>query len=397
MSTKIPAKEISFATKLIHAGEKPDPATGSVAPILVRTKTYAQYNIGEKGAYEYSRAKNPTRDILEEKIAGISGANYATVFATGLAAEASLFLTLKPGDRILCPHEVYGGTVRLFRNILSPLGIHADYVDWSDHDAVRKAITPQTKYLWIETPTNPSLHIIDLEFVQKLSKEKNIPWIGDLTFAPPCSLNAFDYGAYAVVYSLSKYFGGHNDILGGAIVTNERELDQKLRLVQKSVGAILAPDECYRVIQEVKTLDLRWKHTSSSAQTVAEWLSDKERAIYIAKVLYPGLQNHPGHDIAKKQIKNGFGSTLSFVLKETNLEKIKAFVKAATDTGLIVFGESLASPETLLAYPPTMSHGALTQEERNKLGITDGFFRLSVGFEDPEDIIKALDRAFEVL
>lgn len=384
----------AFSTKLIHAGEAPDLQTGSVAPILVRSKTFAQYGIGEKGQYEYSRAKNPTRDILEEKIARISGGNYATVFATGLAAEASLFLTLKAGDRILCCNEVYGGTVRLFRNILTPLGIHADFVDWANRDAVYKAIKPETKYFWIETPTNPSFNIIDLEFVQKVSKEKNIPWIGDLTFAPPCALNAFDYGAHAVVYSLSKYFGGHNDILGGAIVTNERALDQKLRLVQKSVGAILSPDECYRVIQEVKTLDIRWKHTSNTAQIVAQWLVSNK---HVAKVLYPGLPTHPGHLVAKQQIKNGFGSTLSFVLKEENLEKIKAFVKAAIATKLITFGESLASPETLLAYPPTMSHGSLTKDEREKLGITDGFFRLSVGFEDAGDIIDALETAFGVL
>jgi cystathionine beta-lyase/cystathionine gamma-synthase len=386
--------EHSFSTKLVHAGEKPDPQTGAVAPILVRSKTFAQINIGEKGVYEYSRARNPTRDILETKIAGISGGKYATVFATGLAAEASLFLTLKPGDRILCPSEIYGGTVRLFRNILTPLGIHADYVDWNDHDAVRNAIRPETKYFWIETPTNPSFHIIDLNFVKKLSEKTKIPWIGDLTFAPPCALNAFEYGAYAVVYSLSKYFGGHNDILGGTIVTNDKTFDDKLRLVQKSVGAILSPDECYRVIQEVKTLDIRWKHTSASAQTVAEYL---EHSKYVEKVLYPGLKKHKNHLIAKQQIKNGFGSTLSFILKETKLEKIKKFVKAATDTGLIVFGESLASPETLLAYPPTMSHGSLTREERLKLGITDGFFRLSLGFEDPNDIISALETALDTL
>jgi cystathionine gamma-lyase len=387
-------KQHAFSTKLIHAGESPDLETGAVAPILVRSKTYAQYGIGEKGQYEYSRAKNPTRDILEEKIANISGGQFATVYATGLAAEASLFLTLKPGDRILCPHEIYGGTVRLFRNILAPLGIQADFVDWSCPELVYKAIRPETKYLWIETPTNPSFQIIDLEFVKKVSKEKNIPWIGDFTFAPPCALNAFKYGAYAVVYSLSKYFGGHNDILGGAIVTNERSLDEKLRMVQKSVGAILSPDECYRIIQEVKTLDLRWKHTSNSAQVVAEWLIQNKN---IDKVLYPGLVNHPNHLIAKHQIKNGFGSTLSFTLKEQKIEKIKLFVKAVIDTKLIIFGESLASPETLLAYPPSMSHGSLSKEEREKLGITDGFFRLSVGFEDPQDIISAMETAFDVL
>jgi len=385
---------MKFSTKGIHAGEKPDAQTGAVAPILVRTKTYHWPSFDSDPVYKYSRGKNPTRSILEEKLAGLEDTGgkqcYATVFASGVAAEACLFLTMKPGDHILFSQEIYGGTYRLIETVLAPFGLTADYVDFDDEEKVKSLIQPTTKYLFVETPTNPSLHIVDLEQVGKLSKKYGIPLVVDATFAPPVTTNSFAYGSEIVIYSLSKYFAGHNDAIGGAIVTTDKALDDKLRFSQGAIGAILSPDECYRIIQGIKTLDLRYRRASESAQIVAEYLA---RHGAIEKVFYPGLLIHKGYEIAKKQMTAGFGSVVSFVLKDESHETARHFVDTLIEGGLITYGESLASPETILAYPPLMSHKSLGEEVRQELGITKGFFRLSLGLEDAEDIISQLENA----
>jgi cystathionine beta-lyase/cystathionine gamma-synthase len=383
-----------FATKLIHAGEAPDPITGAIAPVLVRTKTFRQPEFGVESAWQYSRGKNPTRTILEEKLASLVGGGKATVFGSGDAATTMLLLTFKPGDHIIACEELYGGTVRLLDQLFANFGIETTYLNVHDEQAVREAQRPGTKAVLVESPTNPKLGIIDLGKVGELAHSLGLKFITDLTFAPPCTTDPYEYGADVIIYSLSKYFAGHNDVIGGAIVTRDEELDARLRWLQWSVGACLSPDECYRVIQEIKTLNLRWQRVSSSALEIAKHLQGKPE---IAKIYYAGLKTHEDHEIAARQMKNGFGAALSFRLRANDKELLKQFVDKVQSSGVIVFAESLASPETILAHPATMSHRSLTPERRKQLGISDGFFRLSVGFEEPADIIGALEEGFEIL
>lgn len=386
-------KNQAFSTLAVHAGEEPDKSTGSIAPILVRTKTFAQ-KFGVDAEFQYSRGKNPTREQLANKISALENGKYTTLYASGIAAEATFFFSLSPGDHLLCCQEVYGGTYRLLEEIMRRFGITADYVDFSTEESIIAAIKPNTKYLFIETPTNPSLHIVDLELVSKVSKKTGVPFVVDGTFAPPCTTRALDYGAAVVIQSLSKYIAGHNDVLAGAIITNDAALHEKFFFLFRTIGAILSPDECYRVLQNVKTLPMRWNRVCESTQMVAEYLTTVP---YVKKVFYPGLKSHPGHDIAKKQMKNGFGGLLSFELKDEYHNSIKKFVDGVTENSPIVHAESLASPETILAYPPIMSHKSLPKYVRLELGISDGFFRLSIGFEDPIDIINGLEQGFKAL
>lgn len=387
-------KNWGFATKLVHSGEAPDKETGAVAPILVRSKTFSQKEFGLASEFQYSRGKNPTRKKLEEKLEELEGGGHATVFSSGVAAETAFFLTLSPGDHILCCQELYGGTYRLLDQLLSRFCISFDCVDFTDEKAILAGIKQNTKYLFVESPTNPSFHIIDLELVNKISKKTGIPFVVDATFSPPCCTRAFEYGAETIIHSLSKYIAGHNDVIGGAVITKNEKIHEKLLFLDKTIGAILSPDECYRILQEVKTLDLRWKRSSETALTVATFL---QKQTQIEKVLYPGLETHPGHETAKKQSNGGYGAALSFVVKNTNFTDLKKFVDTLRENAPIIYGESLASPETILAYPPLMSHKSIPEETRESLGITDGFFRLSVGFEDPKDIIHGFEIALRIL
>ena len=383
-------KNNNFDTLLVHAGEAPDPQSGAVAPILVRSKTFAQAEFGGDPTYQYSRGRNPTRDKLEEKLAALEGSHpgaMASVFASGIAATAAFFLALSPGDHVLCCQEIYGGTFRFLDQFARRFGITFDFVDFGDEETIRRNIKPNTKYLFVETPTNPSLHIIDLALVDRISKSTGIPYTVDATFSPPCTTQAFDYGAETIIHSLSKYIAGHNDIIGGAVITKNKNLYAKLMFAQRTLGAILSPDECYRVLQEVKTLSLRWNRVSESALIVAQFL---EQQPAIKKVFYPGLVSHPSHAIAAAQMKNGFGGVVSFELNENKFDNLKKFVDTVRANSPIVYAESLASPETIIAYPALMSHKSLPRDVRLSLGISDSFFRLSLGFEDSQDIIAGL-------
>lgn len=382
-----------FATQAVHAAEAPDPVTGSVAPTLVRSKTFAQ-TFGVDQTFQYSRGKNPTRYQLEQKLADLDGAAYATAFSSGVAATAAFLLTLNPGDHILCCQEIYGGTFRLLEQVFRKFGITADYVDFSNEASILAGIRPNTKWLFVETPTNPSLHIIDLQLVSAISQREKIPFIVDATFSPPCSTLPIKFGASVVLHSISKYIAGHNDVIGGALITNDAGLHEQFSFQQKASGAILSPDECYRALQGVKTLHLRWEQVSRSALYIAKAL---EHQLGTGNILYPGLKTHPSHSIAASQSSNGFGGVLSFRLDVSQVNHIKAFIDEVTSAGTIIYGESLASPETILAYPPSMSHKSLPREIRLSLGISDGFFRLSVGFEDPDDILEDLNRGFSLL
>jgi cystathionine beta-lyase/cystathionine gamma-synthase len=382
-----------LGTKLVHGGEAPDPLTGAIAPVLVRSKTFQQPVFGVESKWQYSRGKNPTRSILERKLESLVGDGQATVFGSGDAATTMFLLTLKPGDHLVCCKELYGGTIRLLDQLFADFGVKTSYVDVEDINQIRKVQTKRTVAIWVESPTNPKLGVVDLAKVGRNARELNLRFIADLTFAPPCTTDPFEYGVETIIYSLSKYFAGHNDVIGGAIVTRNKELYDRLVWLQWSVGAVLSPDECYRVIQELKTLELRWARVSQSAQTIAQYLQTHPK---VQQVYYPGLTDHPGHEVIKKQMKNGFGSALSFDLESSDLNLIRQFVDILQNSGLIVFGESLASPETILAHPASMSHRSLTQKQRDGLGIGDNFFRISIGFEDPADIIHALDQGLEV-
>lgn len=382
--------KLSIQSLAVHGGEIPDPATGAIAPILVRTKTYKQSEFGKDAPWQYSRGKNPTRSILEEKLAIMEGDGQATVFSSGTAAMAMFFLSLDAGDHIIFCNETYGGTARLVNTYFKKLRLKASYVDFDDLEAVKKHITPNTKYFYVETPTNPSLNIIDLNKINKLSLETGIPYVADMTFSPVCCTRAFEYGAESVIHSLSKYFAGHNDALAGVVVTKNNSLYESLQAKQRNFGAILSPDECYRVIQGSKTLSIRWSQVSNTAQMVAEFLVQQPE---IKKVFYPGLTSHPNHATAVKQMKNGFGSVISFVLHNTTNSVLEEFVTNIQKGGVITYAESLASPETILSYPANMSHASIDKNARDKLGIVDGFFRLSVGLEDPHDILNAIKQA----
>lgn len=383
-----------LGTRLVHGGERPDPLTGAVAPPLYRTKTFRQPQLGTEAKWQYSRGKNPTRTILQNKLEVLAGNGQATVFGSGDAATTMFLLTLRPGDHLLLCKEVYGGTYRLIDQLFDRFGIASDFVDFSDESAVKKAITPRTKYFWVESPTNPSLHITDLAAVGELSRETGIPYVADLTFAPPCTTDPFEYGADTVIYSLSKYFGGHNDVIGGAVITRDKALHEQLCWLQWSVGAVLSPDECYRIIQELKTLELRWGRISATAQMVAEVLAGHKN---VERVLYPGLPNHPGHALALRQMKHGFGGVVALDVGTCELADLQRFVQGIEENGTVILAESLASPETILAHPATMSHRSVPAAVRHELGIGPGFFRLSVGFEDPADIIAALEKGLEAL
>jgi cystathionine beta-lyase/cystathionine gamma-synthase len=388
-------KKQHFSTLAVHAGEAPDPITHAVAPTLVRTKTYAQ-TFGVEQKFQYSRGHNPTRAQLEEKLAALENAKYATTFASGVAATHAFLSTLSPGDHIICSHEIYGGTYRLLEQVFSRYGITADYQDLNQLTADSLVIKPNTKYFLAETPTNPSLHIVDLAKLGELSKQTGIPFAVDSTFSPPCATRPIDYGAQVVIQSLSKYIAGHNDVIGGALITNDVQLNDQFFFQLKAVGAVLSPDEAYRILQESKTLELRWKHVSQTALYIAQFLTHQPQ---ISRVLYPGLATHPGHATAFKQTKGGFGGVISFELNPRYQQEasLKKFIDQASLSGLITYGESLASPETILAYPPQMSHKSLGAEVRKSLGISDGFFRLSVGFEDAQDIEETLAEALNIL
>lgn len=362
------------------------------APVLVRSKNYHWPGLDADPKYKYSRGSNPTRTELEDVLVSLEKHTetlHAATFASGLGAEAAFFLTLSPGDRVLLCDEIYGGTYRLFHSFLNRFDVHCDFADLNDIEQAKKKITKDTKYIFVEPLSNPSLSVTNLETVAKLSKETGIPFVVDNTFCPPPALYAFEYGAHAIIYSLTKYFGGHADAVGGAVITKDSTLNEKLRFQQSTLGATLSPDECYRFIQGIKTLPIRWRRVSDTALQVAEWLSKQPS---ISKVLHPGLPSHKDFELAKKQFKKGIGSVISFEIK-TDPRK---FVDAIIDETNIVFGESLSSPETLLCYPALMSHKSIPEAERLALGITDGFFRLSVGFEDVEEIIGGLKKGLEV-
>jgi cystathionine beta-lyase/cystathionine gamma-synthase len=377
-------KKLGFATRAIHAGQEPDPLTGSVTVPIYPTSTYVQQGIGEHKGYEYSRVSNPTRARLEENLAALEGGVAARVFASGMAAINAVVCMLKSGDHMVCGNDLYGGTPRLFNQVMADFGLEFSYVDTSDAENVERALRKNTRFVYVETPTNPLMRLSDLAAISAICRRKKVDLVVDNTFMSPYFQRPIALGADMVVHSTTKFLNGHSDGLGGVVVCARQEHAEKLAFLQKAAGAILSPFECWLVLRGVKTLAARMEIHDRSGRIVADFLSKHKR---VKAVFYPGLADHPHHALAKKQM-TGFGAMITF---ETGSQKnANKMLKALRVCSL---GESLGGVETLISHPATMTHAALGEKGRKAIGITDGMVRISVGIEDVDDLVEDLDQA----
>ncbi len=379
-------KGMGFATRAIHVGQEPEPATGAVTVPIFATSTYVQEELGKHKGYEYSRVSNPTRTRLEQNLAALEGGVAARVFASGMAATNALCTMMQAGDHIVCSHNVYGGVPRLFNQILVNFGLEFTYVDTSDLGAVERAIRKNTRYVYVETPTNPLMTISDIAAIAKICHaRKGVELVVDNTFMSPYFQHPIALGADMVLHSTTKFLNGHSDGLGGVLVCTKPEQAEKLAFIQKSAGAIMSPFECWLVLRGVKTLAVRMKQHDESGRKVADFLNTQKK---VKKVFYPGLPEHPQHELALRQM-SGFGSMITFDLGSMgNAKKMLKRVK-----GTLSLGESLGGVETLISHPATMTHAALGEQGRKAIGLSDGMVRISVGIENVEDIIADLDEA----
>ena len=379
---------MKFSTKAIHAGQEPEPTTGAIMTPIFQTSTYVQEGLHKHKGYEYARTQNPTRTALEECLAALENAKYALSFGSGLAAEGNIMSLLSSGDHVVCGDDVYGGTYRLFEKVWKRYGISFDFVDASDASKVAKAIKPETRLVWLETPTNPLLRLCDIKAVADVVKNDKTAKIKpalvvDNTFASPYLQNPLDMGADIVVHSVTKYLGGHSDVVGGAVMCNRDDLYETLKYHQNAVGAVPGPFDCFLVLRGIKTLAVRMEAHQKNAMAVAQYL---EKHPLVEKVMYPGLPSHPHHELAKKQMR-GFGGMVSFVIKGGE-EGARQFLGT---TKLFSLAESLGGVESLMCHPVSMTHGSIPKEERDARGVVDALIRLSVGIEDQDDLIKDLE------
>lgn len=379
---------MKFGTKVIHAGIEPDPATGAIMTPIYQTSTYAQESIGKHKGYEYARSKNPTRSALETNLAALENGGKAICFGSGMAAIAAIVQTLNPGDEIISTNDLYGGTYRLLTKVFERFGIKTHFVGMTDPANLENYINEKTKLIWIETPTNPMLNIIDIEAVCHIAKKHGIRTCVDNTFASPYLQNPIDLGADVVMHSATKYLGGHSDVVHGAVICKDEDYAKELSFIQNAAGAIPGPQDCFLLLRGIKTLHLRVQRACDNARAIAEFLNahDKVKAVY-----YPGLASHPGHAIAKRQMRD-FGAMLSFSLKEDTTE---AAAKVLEKTHYFTCAESLGGVESLIGHPVTMTHASIPREQRLAIGITDSLIRMSVGIEDVEDLIADLKQALE--
>ncbi|MGJ3235083.1 cystathionine gamma-synthase [Marivirga sp.] len=375
-----------FGTKAIHAGIEPDPATGAIMTPIYQTSTYVQSAPGKHKGYEYSRSQNPTREALEKSIAALENADYGHCFASGLAAIDAIIKTLKPGDEVISTNDLYGGTYRIFTKIFQDFGIHFHFINMTDVSTIEKHISEKTKLLWVETPTNPMMNIIDIKGVAEISKKHNITLAVDNTFSTPYLQNPLDLGADLVMHSLTKYIAGHSDVIMGAIATNDKKLSEKLAFIQNASGAVPGPQDCFLVLRGIKTLHLRMQRHCENGAAVANFLKSQPK---VDKVFWPGFKSHPNHDIASSQMHD-FGGMISFSLKENTTEAATEVLKKFE---LFTLAESLGGVESLSGHPATMTHASVPKAERDKVGLSDSLIRLSVGVEDVEDLIHDLKQA----
>ena len=377
---------IKFDTKTVHAGIKPDKETGAILPPLHQTATYVLEEVGKDKGFDYTRSANPTRQMMEEHLAALDGGKYGIAFASGMSAVDSCLKFLKSGDHVVCSDNVYGGIFRHFNQVLVNYGLEFTYVDSSNFENVENAIRPDTKLIWIETPSNPLLKITDLEAVGAIAKKHNILFSVDSTFATPALLRPLEFGADLVMHSISKYISGHNQLIGGIVITNREDLAEYLQFIQKTIGAVPSPFNCWLTLLGVKTLALRMKKHNENAMAIAEYLEENSK---VATVAYPGLSTHPNHSVAKEQM-SGFGGMISFELSGG----IQAGKTLMHSVRLAQLAESLGAVETMITHPITMTHGDLPKDERIARGLTDGLVRISVGIENVDDIIADLKQAF---
>jgi cystathionine beta-lyase/cystathionine gamma-synthase len=371
-----------FATRAIHAGQEPDPATGAVTVPIYQTSTFAQAAVGEHKGYEYARTGNPTRTALEEALAALDGGAHALAFASGLAAETTLMLTLAAGDHVICGDDVYGGTFRLFDKIFTRFGLTFDYIDTSDPDRVEAAIRPQTRMIWLETPTNPLLKLADIAAIASLARPRGIVTVVDNTFASPYFQRPLDLGADVSLYSTTKYMGGHSDVVGGAVVLSNQELFQQLKFLQNAAGGVPGPFDCWLVLRGLKTLAVRMRAHEANAMAIAKFLAEHPA---VEQVIYPGLPDHPQHGLARHQMC-GFGGMISLVLRGGEA----AAREMVARTRLFTLAESLGGVESLIELPAAMTHASVAG---SLLEVPAGLVRLSVGIEEQDDLIADLEDA----
>lgn len=378
---------MKFATKVIHAGIEPDPSTGAVMTPIFQTSTYVQTAPGVHKGFEYGRTQNPTRDALQKNLAALENGTDAVCFASGLAATDAIIKMLESGDEILSINDLYGGTYRLMQTVYKPFGLKSRFVDMGDLKKFEKQLKKETKLIWLETPTNPMLKIVDIKAICKIAKKHGVKVCVDNTFASPYLQNPLDLGADIVLHSATKYIGGHSDSVMGVVVTKTAEIADKLRFIQNASGAVPGPMDCFLMLRGIKTLHLRMERACKNAAKIAKYLKGHPK---VNHVYYPGFKDHPGHKIAKSQMRN-FGGMVSFDLQEDTVEDA---TKVLSNTKLFILAESLGGVESLIGHPSSMTHASIPREERLKVGLTDSLIRLSVGVEDIDDLIEDLEKAF---
>ena len=378
---------MKFNTKVIHAGVEPDSATGAIMTPIYQTSTYVQQEIGKHKGYEYSRTGNPTRAALESSIAQLENGKYGACFGSGLAAIDCVIKMLKPGDQVISTNDLYGGSYRIFKTIFEKYGIEFHFVDMLNVDNVKAKINDNTKLIWIETPTNPMMNIIDIKAIADLVQGSDVIVGVDNTFATPYLQTPLDLGADIVMHSVTKFLGGHSDVVMGALVTKDDNIAEEMYRIQNSSGAVCGPMDSFLVLRGIKTLHLRVQRHSENGKIIAEFLQSHP---LVDKVYWPGFESHPNHNVAKSQM-SGFGGMVSFTLKGDSLDKAK---KIVSKTKLFTLAESLGGVESLIGHPSTMTHASIPREERLKSGVKDSLIRLSVGVEDASDLVKDLENSF---
>lgn len=379
-------KNHKLATKLIHAGVEPDPTTGAIMTPIYQTSTYVQAAPGDHKGYEYARTQNPTRTVLQNALAAIENGEYALCFGSGMAATDAVAKLLMPGDEVIVANDLYGGTYRIFTKVFALYGIKFHFIDMSNAENIRGYINGNTKMIWTETPTNPLLNIVDIEACAKIAKEHKLLLVVDNTFASPYLQNPLDWGADIVLHSATKYLGGHSDVVHGALIMKDAALEEKLRFIQNSCGAVPGPHDCWLVLRGIKTLHVRMQRHCENGEKIANYLRNHPK---VGKVYWCGFEDHPNHDVAKKQMR-GFGGMMSFTLKDDNMDAAMDVLKK---TQLFSLAESLGGVESLIGHPASMTHGSIPREERIKNGLVDSLIRLSVGIEDVDDLIADLAQA----
>lgn len=379
---------MKLATKFIHAGAEPDPSTGAIMTPIYQTSTYVQSAPGQHKGFEYARSQNPTRKALEEAYAIIENGKHGLAFSSGVAATDAVIKLLQPGDEVIAANDMYGGTYRLFTKVFEKFGIKFQYVNMQDTESIKPYINTNTKLIWLETPTNPLMNIVDIEAVSAIAKPKNILVCVDNTFASPYLQNPLDLGADIVMHSATKYLGGHSDVIQGCLVMNDNALREKLYFLQKSCGAVPGPMDCFLVLRGIKTLHVRMKQHCENGTIIANWLRNHPK---VKHVYWCGFEDHPGYLIAKKQMRD-FGGMMSCTLKDDSMET--AF-KLLSSTRIFALAESLGGVESLINHPASMTHASIPREERIKNGLSDSLIRLSVGIEDADDLIEDLKHAIE--